>query len=281
MPSEEYFCIPPALWSLAPRYAGVEQCPSGKRWTGVRDHFLLHYVVSGKGTVRIGGGAASVATGDAFLFHPDQVMDYRAHDVEPWRYMWTGFSGTAAAEIVAEIGVTPDRPVVELIRPNRVHEHLRDLLQSLSAKRPGFPARAAGHLHLVLAELTESRARAAGGPEIRVGTDELVELAETFISENYQKHIHASDVVTYIGLERSYLGRRFRRATGRSIHEYITDTRMKRARDLLGTTSIAITAVAASVGYRSYEVFERAYRRTFGETPRETRRRTGNTISSV
>ena len=46
---------------------GVQRCESGYSWgPGVRDHYLIHYVISGKGNYQVGDRTFSLAAGDLF-----------------------------------------------------------------------------------------------------------------------------------------------------------------------------------------------------------------------
>ena len=45
-----------AALPLSVKNVGFQQCTPGYRWgAGVRDHYLIHYVVSGRGTFTGGG----------------------------------------------------------------------------------------------------------------------------------------------------------------------------------------------------------------------------------
>lgn len=50
---------------------GLERCAPGQTWgPGIRDHYLIHLVVSGKGTFEVGGHTFEVVPGDLFLPGP-------------------------------------------------------------------------------------------------------------------------------------------------------------------------------------------------------------------
>mgnify|MGYP000444171617 CR=1 FL=1 len=47
---------------------GLERCAPGQTWgPGIRDHYLIHLVVSGRGTFEVGGRTFAVAPGDLFF----------------------------------------------------------------------------------------------------------------------------------------------------------------------------------------------------------------------
>lgn len=93
--------------SLLVYNVGFQKCPPGYGWgPGVRDHYLLHYVLSGQGTYETGGRTFVLHSGEAFLARPDVPIFYRADDRNPWEYYWVGFSGRAAPLLLAQTPFT-------------------------------------------------------------------------------------------------------------------------------------------------------------------------------
>ena len=64
---------------------GLERCAPGQTWgPGIRDHYLIHLVVSGKGTFEVGGKTFEVVPGDLFFARPSQLIRYSADEQQPW-----------------------------------------------------------------------------------------------------------------------------------------------------------------------------------------------------
>ena len=76
-----------------------------------------------------------------------------------------------------------------------------------------------------------------------------------------------ADLAAAANVSRSLLDERFREALGRSPIRYLTDWRLHVAKDLLATTTLAVSAVARRVGYDSEEAFSRAFKRAHGQAP--------------
>ena len=75
---------------------GLERCAPGQTWgPGIRDHYLIHLVVSGKGTFEVGGKTFEVVPGDLFFARPSQLIRYSADEQQPWEYSWVGFNGAS------------------------------------------------------------------------------------------------------------------------------------------------------------------------------------------
>ena len=64
---------------------GHEYCQPGHTWgPGVRDHYLIHLVVAGRGVYQVNGSSYTLQEGDLFLAKPNQLITYAADEVEYW-----------------------------------------------------------------------------------------------------------------------------------------------------------------------------------------------------
>lgn len=71
----------------------------------------------------------------------------------------------------------------------------------------------------------------------------------------------------------SYLSNLFRRETGKTITQYVTDQRLKHAENLLRYTNKPVRSVAAEVGIGDAQYFSRLFRKKTGMKPTEYRRK--------
>ena len=76
-----------------------------------------------------------------------------------------------------------------------------------------------------------------------------------------------------VGLSRSALAEKFRRAMGDTPLSYLRTLRMQRAMRLLSETQETLESVAAKVGYRDAFSFSKVFKKTLGLAPRDFRRR--------
>ena len=93
------------------------------------------------------------------------------------------------------------------------------------------------------------------------------------IGEDTGKPLSLATLACSVGLSPRELGTQFRAACGVTLPEYIVTVRMTRARMLLEQTEHGIKEIAFRSGYQHLSNFCTAYKRYFGVTPREARRR--------
>ena len=98
---------------------GIERCAPGQTWgPGIRDHYLIHLVLSGKGVFEVGGRTWEVSQGQLFFARPSQLIRYTADEQQPWEYSWVGFNGACAHKLAAQLPfpttrrcITPTTPM--------------------------------------------------------------------------------------------------------------------------------------------------------------------------
>ncbi len=87
-----------------------------------------------------------------------------------------------------------------------------------------------------------------------------------YLNNRYTEDISLDLLEEKFYLSKYHLCRKFRKATGLTIHEYIRRKRLTRARELC-TEGKSITEAALEVGFHDYSSFYRAYLREYGNPP--------------
>ena len=241
---------------------GFQKCAPKHGWgPGVRDHFLIHYVVSGRGILQTENKTFVLQAGDAFLIKPETSVFYEADAEEPWSYYWVGFAGTGARLFLNQTVFKQDLPVVFLRQGERFRLALLEIYKARGSDYPSA-VRMSGYLQAALGLLmTDAPSEEAETPAVyaRRGAE--------FIQQNYSLPITVTEVAEQIGVSRSYLYRVFMMKYSCSPSDYLTDCRISRACHLLRHSDLPVAAVAASVGFEDSYYFSRAFRREIGQTP--------------
>lgn len=98
-----------------------------------------------------------------------------------------------------------------------------------------------------------------------------IKLAIQFITNNFDKNITLKDVADEVYLSQNYLSELFKKETGEGFYEFLSNYRIKRAKEILLTTNLKIYEVAESVGYNDSITFGRAFKKITGVTPNNFR----------
>ena len=103
--------------------------------------------------------------------------------------------------------------------------------------------------------------------EIDTKTTQSVMEAISYISNNFKEKITPKDVAAQVYFSIDYLGKVFKRATGKTLMEYIAFVRIEEAKNLLLTTSMSISEISAEVGFASSSYFIRSFKKYCYVTP--------------
>ena len=103
---------------------GYQRCTAGEMVgpPGTKPHFVLHYILSGRGRFVLDGRSYDVEAGGLFFIPPDLTFAYQSSETDPWEYVWIEFGGTGAAALCAQAGLTASSPVCRLESPAAAEE---------------------------------------------------------------------------------------------------------------------------------------------------------------
>ena len=253
---------------------GREDCaPAHSFGPAIRNHYLFHYILGGKGTFmwQDGNGRNHTATlkaGQGFLISPRQITTYVADERIPWEYCWLEFDGLRAKESLEITGLSVNQPVY-----NPVHREfeavMRDEMLDIVHNKKEAPLHLIGHLYIFIDALTRSVR------DYRPSTDKVkdfyIKEALAYIEHNYMNDITIENIAESSGLNRSYFGKIFKESVGRSPQEFLISYRMIKAAELLKLTSYSINEIGCAVGYPNQLHFSRAFKNVYGVSPRKWR----------
>ncbi|MEV6607059.1 AraC family transcriptional regulator [Kutzneria sp. NPDC051319] len=142
---------------------------------------------------------------------------------------------------------------------------LRGLLRHTIAANDRSPARASAELWTALWRATglPGAERGPGHPALRA--------ALAHIEENLAAPLSVPAIAAVAGVSHSHLTRLFRDGTGRTVVGHIRRRRMERAHHLLVASTLAIPAIAATVGIPDLQAFNKVCRKELGASPRAVR----------
>lgn len=256
---------------------GYEKCkPLHSFGPYIRNNYLFHYIISGKGVLHADDEKTNtisydITAGSGFLIEPGYVNTYCADKDEPWEYVWLEFGGLRAKECVELAGLSHKSPVY-LPAASEYGDMLADQMLTIVRSQNASSMELIGHLYLFMDCLTKYSAykkQTQGGKLSEFYAREAV----VFIEQNYGKNITVEDIAKKCQLDRSYFGKVFKKVIGQSPQEFLIRYRMAKAADALIIENTSIGDIGLSVGYPNLLHFSRAFKSVYGMPPREYRQR--------
>lgn len=252
-------------------FCGCEQCARGYGYGPmIRPVYILHVVVKGRGKLEKGGERFDLEPGQAFLIYPGEENYYQADEEDPWKYMWIGFHGFHAEEMMQRAGFSHEYPVITCRNLDQVCAHMDAILKSSEltyVKELTRMSELYGMLSLLSDEDPEREESAFSGDI----NHQYVKTAVNLLMSAYGTQIRVADVAKTIGISRNYLDGIFKKEIGVSPKEFLMNFRMEKATALLALTENPIGVIAAEVGYSDPMTFSKVFRSRFHMSPTQFR----------
>ncbi len=255
------------LTELIMYQCGYEECESHHSFgPAVRDHFLIHYILSGKGTFHANNEVYALAKGQGFLICPDAITFYEADLSDPWTYCWVGFHGLRAAGYLEAAGLTQQTPILASSNQDYMVHCFEEMLETKKLQ-VGRELRLLGILYMLLSELIENNTQTLSSHSPKDRKEAYIKTAIQYIEMNYSRKITISDIARHIGLDRSYLCHLFKELLSKSPQQFLIDYRMNKAIELMHNPLLSLGDIARSLGYNDVLSFSKIFSRTQGIAP--------------
>lgn len=252
---------------LAVYNSGLQKCAPGYSWgPAIRDHYLIHYVASGKGTYRCESSSFPLQAGDLFLVYPETIVCYTADSVEPWEYYWVGFHGADAKRLLQLTDFSRERLVLHHDTKQEEIEKLLIAIYEAHGSKSSDDAAMTGHLYLFLSRLLRESSK---GASHAAQSSVYFEKAVKFIGLNFGQELTICDIANHVALSRSQLYRIFLRESGMSPVVFLSTYRINEACGLLRSHNLTVSQTAASVGFTDPLYFSRLFKKIKGVSPTE------------
>ena len=104
-------------------------------------------------------------------------------------------------------------------------------------------------------------------------TSNAVKIVIEYIQLHYKENITASELALIANVSASYLSTKFKSETGFSLTQYITNTKVSKAKYYLQYTEMSIGEIASELGYQDIFYFSRVFRKQENISPSEFRKK--------
>lgn len=248
-------------------YAGTEQCTPSQSWgPGLRDHYKLLYIHSGRGVYETANKSYTLTAGQGFLISPDHLAYYQADHQDPWRFSWVAFNGEDVPSYLHEAGLSADHPLFYCEQDTDISLCIHHLYIA-NQPSPSRSLKLTSALYAFLALILDCTNTTASTKPAHSLKDQYVSQAIAYIETNYSRSMTIEELAASLGLNRTYFTSIFASVTGMPPQQYIYRYRLNKACHLLRTTTLSIKEIAYSVGYSDQLLFSRMFKKVYQISP--------------
>src|SRR5665213_52792 len=95
----------------------------------------------------------------------------------------------------------------------------------------------------------------------------VITKAKQFIADHYTEELSLRQVSDAVNTSLFYFCKQFRKATGLSFTEFVSRTRIEKAKNLLLNPNLRVSEIAYAIGFQSLTHFNRAFKKIMGQSP--------------
>lgn len=241
--------------------------------------YVFIYCVNGEGWYEINGIRHSVCRNQYFILPAGVPHSYGASDDNPWTIYWIHFSGSLAIHYAGISNGPHDiAPSMESrinVRNNLFEEIFNTLHSSLAIESIRYAMASFHHYLASLRYITQFRNATVTGKSQKelYSNSDLEQIVTHYFLENLERTLTLKELADYVGLSASAVSAKFKSFTGHSPLQYFNIMKIRRACELLDTTSLSISQVSMKLGIDDPYYFSRLFSKTMGLSPKAYRHR--------
>lgn len=232
--------------SINPLFTGYEKCESGHSYTYYECKYsLVHYCISGCGSLIKDSVRYDVSPGQIFLIRPGETVSYTADFCNPWEYTWIAFDfyGSdvfSGLPLIADVSADNFILLAERIKEGDcdrflvsgiIYTMLSELLKDKFSKKIDYPRNVKRFIHL-----------------------------------RYSEDISVEQIADGLNINRRYMSRLFKARYGKTVMDYLVDYRMKKAAEYL-SSGLSVAESAVQSGYHDVFNFSKMFKKKYGVSP--------------
>ena len=226
-------------------------------------HLLLLYVCKGAIHVEYEGDSVDLTEGELFLMDCTSPHYYQAQD--GLEFLYVHFNGSNAHALCRHI-IQKNGWVFRSRNNDAVFQLLQKAVQDYSSDCFISDFDNSMLLYQMLQLLYNSQQ----SPKKEITP---VETAIHYIRKNFREPISLTELASQVGFSPSYFSHQFKKQTGFSPIDFVINTRMEHARELLLLTNMSVEEIALETGYASSASFINLFVKRHGESPTIYRRK--------
>lgn len=229
---------------------------------------LLCFITKGEGVALIDGMLCKIRPFELYLLVPGMVIEF-SEQREDFEYFGVFFEPISLAKSKGQRSVTKSLSLagsflpghLPIRHPQQVFQHILQMYEKSRGQQKESHFSLRLQLEALINGIIESVEDSSNV------SDERIDRSIFYMEQNFQEKISMEELADTACMASAAYSRKFRKVTGLSPVEYLSNIRIDRAKQLLKHDYSRVKEVAASVGFRSEFYFSRMFQRVVGVSP--------------
>ncbi|MNC37907.1 HTH-type transcriptional activator Btr [compost metagenome] len=231
-------------------------------------------MLEGQGTFHQNHHTYTLGKNDVFCLFPQVIHEYYTHPDHLLQKVFIAFDGKQALRLLEKIGLSLHSPHAAGILTPEAIQMMWDFFSLVKSDTHSDLGRLI-LFHRIFDQLLAAVQNTASGEDPNVS---WLQKGHEYMEIHYAEGITVERVAAYVGVDRTYFTKQFRKTYGITPIQFIQDLKMKEARRLLEQTSYTLSEIAQSVGYPDLFSFSKAFKKQLGAAPTRFRYEVRNQI---
>lgn len=233
------------------------------------NEYQLVYIVEGQGTLSTAtAGSFHIGSGDVFLLFPGEWHTYSPNPNTGWREYWIGFSGVNIDSRVEAGFFSKQSPVYSIGYNETLVNLFNEAVEVAKRQESNFQQLLAGivNYQLGIVFTLESNRHINGSINPKI-----IDKARCFMQENVDADLEMPKVAEFLNMSYSSFRHMFKQYTGMAPSQYYLNMKIKRAKDMLRSTTASVKEVSFALHFETPEYFSKIFKKKTGMTPTQFR----------
>ena len=249
---------------------GYEKCDSNLSFgPDIKNHFVIHFVISGKGKFIKENHSYNLSEGDSFVIFPKELLSYKADEIDPWEYFWIGINGSQCKDYLALCEFEPNSPIVRFENNSVITNILNEIINT-DKNNANANFKITGLIYLLFSHLIKDRQITK-----EKSKDILLDALE-YIENNFSHQIAVQEIADHCFVNRSHLYKIFKDKLDLSPQEYISNSRLTKASEFLRSSNMTVSYIAEILSFQDPSHFSKKFKEKYRISPLQYRKNAQN-----
>ncbi|PWM47941.1 MAG: hypothetical protein DBX39_06670 [Bacillota bacterium] len=232
-------------------------------------YYIMHYVLDGKGYVKINNYIHEIQENNVFIIPPNIPVQYFQDINNPWSYIWINFGGLNAKSYVEELDYSQNS-ITKIIHSEKIVEFFKTFILSDNSDN-AFNFKSLSIFYEILYLLKKESNHSLHNTINTTYSNNYLLKALNLVETKYDQNLTISDICQSLHLNESYFSKIFHEKMGSTFTEYLSMHRIQKATELLEKTNLTINQISQMVGFSNQFYFSNVFKKYRLVSPKKYR----------